>query len=321
MQCNHVHCVLCACRRSLGLFGGAERLPSLAFNTKDKKQIPFSEKLAINKETLTQFCADFISGKLTSAADAEALAQKQLLAATPPSQFNTPRRKAVKAAPEQVRGVSEQFGDGAKGDTAVQVVTADNFADVVMDETKDVLLMFHSASCESCAHFSVYFKRMAQRFMDLEVSSLVVARMDVSNEAPPAHLNLLVSALPLLVLIPADDKMPPWLYYSGVSKVQTMMKWVQQYSSIPFELPNLPHLSASDVKLYKEQVREREEHMEAKRVKEQAELEAESRRQEEYRLSKLRAQQRDEEVAGPGRDVEMVAGPSDAGEHEGDAEL
>lgn len=251
--------------RSLGLFGGPERLPSLAFNTKDKKQIPFSEQLSINQDTLTQFCADFISGRLQSAQDAEELARKQLQAASPLSTKNKPKRKPPRQAPEQVRGVSEQFGDGARGDSAVKVVTAVTFEQVVLDEEKDVLVMFHATSCEPCSHFSVYYKRMAQRFIDLDIDSLVVARMDVSNESPPGALSLLVSDLPLVALLPAHDKSPPWLYYSGVSKVQTMMKWVQQFASLPFELPNLPHLSEQDVALYKEQVREREEHLDQKR--------------------------------------------------------
>jgi thioredoxin-like negative regulator of GroEL len=300
--------------RSVGLFGGPERLPSLAFNTKDQKQIPFSEKISINRDTLTQFCADFISGKLQSAKDAEELAKKQLLAATPLSTKNTPQRKPVKKAPDQVRGVSEQFGDGARGDTAVQVVTAKSFEEVVMDESKDVLVMFHSTSCEACSHFSVYYKRMAQRFKDLSISSLVVARMDVSNESPPGHLNLLVSALPLVVLLPANDKTPPWLYYSGVSKVQTMMKWVEQFASVPFTLPNLPHLSKEDVVLYKEQVREREEHMEEKREQEREAMEAETLKQEQFKKSKDLQRE-----AGAGAGAGAGGGAGTGGE-EGDAD-
>jgi hypothetical protein len=34
-----------------------------------------------------------------------------------------------------------------------------------------------------------------------------------------------------------------------------MMQWAQSEASIPFHLPDLPHLSESDRKLYKEQVR------------------------------------------------------------------
>ena len=37
--------------KSLGLYGGKERLPSLAFNTKSGSQIPFPENLPINRET------------------------------------------------------------------------------------------------------------------------------------------------------------------------------------------------------------------------------------------------------------------------------
>lgn len=122
---------------------------------------------------------------------------------------------------------------------------------------------------------------MAQRFKDLGITSLVVARMDVTDDTPPAHLNLLQQTLPLLVLLPADDKSPPWNYYSGVGKVQTMMKWVEKFVSIPFTLPNLPHLKESDRIAYKTQVREREEYLEEKRRKEQADMEEEERRKQE----------------------------------------
>jgi hypothetical protein len=122
---------------------------------------------------------------------------------------------------------------------------------------------------------------MAQRFVDLNISSLVVARMDVTDDAPPAKLNLLQHALPVVVFLSAEDKNPPWLYYSGVGKVQTMMKWVEKYASIPFTLPNLPHLSESDRVAYKTQVREREEYLEEKRRKDQEAMEEEERKQQE----------------------------------------
>ena len=97
-----------------------------------------------------------------------------------------------------------------------------------MQEDKDVVLLLHAKSCEPCANFAVYFKKMGERFKDLNVYSLVIARMDVSDESPPSHLNLMESALPILVLLPAYAKHPPWSFYSGVGKVQPMMKWVHQ---------------------------------------------------------------------------------------------
>jgi len=64
--------------RPLGLYGGKERLPSIAFNLKDGRQLPFPEELAINHETIGQFVADFLSGKLNSAQDAKERAKKAM---------------------------------------------------------------------------------------------------------------------------------------------------------------------------------------------------------------------------------------------------
>jgi len=90
--------------RAVGLFGGAERLPGVAFNTKDARQLPFSEKLPINRDTLLQFVASFLSGKLGSKADAEAAAK---LALTNPglNMKNLPTgRKPRKKAPPERKG-------------------------------------------------------------------------------------------------------------------------------------------------------------------------------------------------------------------------
>jgi thioredoxin-like negative regulator of GroEL len=294
--------------RSLGLFGGRERLPSLAFNTKDNRQIPFSEKLPINEDTLLQFCADFLSGKLQSAADAEEAARKALQSAAPMNQRNKAKRKRRLDAPDQVTGVAEQFGDGNKGDDVVVVVDKKNFDAVVMDEEKDVLLLLHAKECEPCAHLSVYYKRMAERFSVLNIPSLVVARMDVTDDSPPAHLNLMTSELPIIVLLQATANIPgssgggktaPWVFFSGIGKVQTLMKWVQKHAAVPFELPNLPHLNDEQVGMYKEQVRQREEHMDDKRKKEieDMEQEEEARRKadDKRRAQQLKQKQLEEE--------------------------
>jgi hypothetical protein len=132
-------------------------------------------------------------------------------------------------------------------------------------EFQDVVLLIHARACEPCAHFAVYFKKMAERFAQLAIPSLQIARMDVTDEAPPADLQLLVGSLPLMVMLPAGNKHPPWVFYSGVGKMQAMMKWVQLNAAVPFALPHLPHLTPEEAVLFKEQVREREEHLEKQR--------------------------------------------------------
>lgn len=282
--------------KSLGLYGGRERLPSLAFNTRDGSQVPFPEELPINKDTILQFCADYISGKLRNVDDTKEMAKKALQSALPINQKNKATRKATKKAPPVVQGVSEQFGDGIRGDQAVVTVTLKNFDEVVRNEEKDVVLLLHSQDCEPCAHFAVYFKRMADRFQAMGIPSLTIVRMDVSSESPPKEMNLMVGKLPLLAMIPASDKTPPWTFYSGLSKVQQMMKWVHQQASIPFELENLPHLSEEDKRRYKDQVREREEALDKKRSEEKRAMQEEEAAQAALKRRK-RTQEKEKEKA------------------------
>jgi len=301
--------------RALGLYGGKERLPSIAFNTREALQIPFSEDLPINRDTILQFCADFLGGKLRSPEDAKEMAKKALLASTPINPKNKASRKAKREAPEAVKGVSEQFGDASAGDLAVQVVTAATFEEKIMvqNEFNDVLLMLHAQSCEPCAHFAVYFKKMAERFHDLQIPSLVITRMDVTNEAPPADMNLMQGTLPILVMLRANEKQPPWNFYSGLGKVQAMMKWVQQQAAIPFEMPNLPHLDAKQRELYKEQVREREEYKDKIREEEKQAIAAEdARRAKDEEESQKKKKKKQEDDA-------WAASSEDEGEEEEDS--
>lgn len=249
--------------RNLGLYGGAARLPSVAFNTRDNIQAPFPEELPINKDALLTYCAAMISGKLRNSDDSKEMARKALQSVTPVNPKNRASRKEVNAPPEPVKGVLEHFDDGSVGDRAVLKLTAATIEEAVFDtyEDKDVLLMLHAHSglCEQCGHFAVYFKKLAERFAELGLDSLVVARIDVSTESPPASLKLIGEAsLPTMVMLSAGAKQPPWQFYSGVGKVGPMMKWTHQQAGIPFNLPNLPHLTEEQKGLYKEQVRERE---------------------------------------------------------------
>ena len=275
--------------RNLGLYGGAARLPSLAFNTRDNLQAPFPEELALNKDTILTYCAAMLSGKLRTPKDSEEVARKALQSAIPMNRKNLAVREEVKAPAEPVKGVLEHFDDDSEGDHAIVKLSASTFEEDILQqyEEKDVLLMLHAHSgvCEQCGHFAVYFKKMAERFADLHLSSLVIARLDVSSETPPAWMKLLGEAtLPVMVLLPAGAKYPPWQFYSGVGKVGPMMKWVHKQVAVPFQLPNLPHLTPDQKELYKTQVREREQVLAEKRTREAADMAAMDELREEVRV-------------------------------------
>ena len=72
------------------------------------------------------------------------MAKKVLQAVRPVNQMNKAQRKEKKKAPKRVQGVSEQYDDGSEGDLATKAVTIENFDEVVMDDTKDVILLLHA---------------------------------------------------------------------------------------------------------------------------------------------------------------------------------
>lgn len=53
-------------------------------------------------------------------------------------------------------------------------------------------------------------------------------------------------------------------FFSGVGKVGPLMRWLQEHSSTTFELPALPHLSEEHKPLFRKQVRERQELLNAR---------------------------------------------------------
>ena len=230
------------------------------------------------------FCAEFLNGKLRSKAEADYFAARALQFHIS-SRNTVERRQARKPVPIE-RGVAEAFDAAFDARGLVAVATPENFEEVVMQEDMDVVLLLHARGCDPCAHFAVFFKRVAERFADLAVPSLRIARMDVTESTPPARLNLLGRGnLPSLVMLPAFGKHEPWSFYSGVGKPQEIMRWVASQAAVPFTLPNLPHLTEEQRILYKEQIREREEFLDAKA---REELE-QSQREEEARMNFLNA--------------------------------
>ena len=97
--------------------------------------------------------------------------------------------------------------------------------------------------------------------------------------------------------------------------MQTMMKWVQKFASIPFELPNLPHLEEKDRVLYKEQVREREEHLEAKRLEDEEAMRVEDLDRERRRREREKGNgSKDTSGSSADEDIKTTAANNQQGE-------
>ena len=102
--------------KKLGLFGGKENLPLMAFNTKENLQLPFPKDIPINKDTIKEFCSSYIYGKLKTIHDINKLSEKwkqkmnvnETTSISHSKQTNTKNRRIIL---EQKVGILEFFGD------------------------------------------------------------------------------------------------------------------------------------------------------------------------------------------------------------------
>ncbi len=237
--------------KALGLVNGVEALPTLAMNTMTDFRHVFPLGKTLNEDGMTEFINDFLAGRVYNhdgpkPSDYEEQRRKKFLE----------RRERLLNKEPDIPGVKESFDK--HGDDHVKIITMDNFESEVLSEGKDMILLFHSDDCENCGAMAVYYKRVALRFHELGIKSVVVARYDLTwQPTPRATFN--VQSLPSMVMLPAYEKFPPYKYYSGVSRVQSIMEWVHENAAIKFDLPELPQFNEEDKRLYKEQIREREE--------------------------------------------------------------
>lgn len=129
---------------------------------------------------------------------------------------------------------------------------SENFNEIVMKETQDVLILFttddvskahiaesdvpqmNPVSCHGCAAISPYFRRVGQRFKELKIDSITIAVMDVIHEELPSWIAL--SDLPAIAIFPAYDKDPPLRFYSEVGKVNINLRFVSYTKYFKFFL-------------------------------------------------------------------------------------
>jgi thioredoxin-like negative regulator of GroEL len=238
--------------RSLGILGGREQLPSLAFNTQDGRQYPYPPTAPIDSEALLQFCANFLSGRTQSGGDGNNALVKQERALRPTLKHAV--HQPPKEAPEVTKGISERLDSLQFEAGSIVVLSSDNATSVLSQQLRnsDVLLLFHAEASTDCAHFAPYFKLLARRLFELELPGFNIARMDVEHQAPPTDFP--INGVPTLYFLPAASRTPPFSMYAGQGKVAPMLEWVRAQFSGPFEWPELPQFDAEDRELYKEQI-------------------------------------------------------------------
>ncbi|KAH7863960.1 hypothetical protein Vadar_024022 [Vaccinium darrowii] len=116
-------------------------------------------------------------------------------------------------------------------DEDVKIVVGNNFDEIVLDESKDVLLEVYAPWCGHCQALEPTYNKLAKHLRSIE--SLTIAKMDgTTNEHPRAKAD----GFPTLLFFPAGNKSSDPITVNADRTVIALYKFLKKHASIPFKL-------------------------------------------------------------------------------------
>ncbi|CAL5357055.1 unnamed protein product [Camellia sinensis] len=116
-------------------------------------------------------------------------------------------------------------------DGDVKIVVGNNFEEIVLDESKDVLLEIYAPWCGHCQALEATYNKLAKHLRGIE--SLVIAKMDgTTNEHPKAKAD----GFPTLLFFSAGNKSSDPITVDTDRTVVELYKFLKKHASIPFKL-------------------------------------------------------------------------------------
>jgi len=120
----------------------------------------------------------------------------------------------------------------ANQEGGVKVVVGKNFQEIVMDESKDVLVEFYAPWCGHCKALAPKYDELAEKLSG--VPSIVIAKMDsTANEVDHPGVN--IRGFPTILFFPAGDKSKV-VDYNGEREVQGFIDFLKTNAATPFTL-------------------------------------------------------------------------------------
>lgn len=124
---------------------------------------------------------------------------------------------------------SDPIPENNDGD--VKIVVGKNFDEIVLDESKDVLLEIYAPWCGHCQSLEPTYNKLAKYLRGVE--SVVIAKMDgTTNEHPRAKSD----GFPTLLFFPAGSKSFEPITVDTDRTVVAFYKFIKKHAAIPFKL-------------------------------------------------------------------------------------
>jgi len=110
-------------------------------------------------------------------------------------------------------------------DGPLTVVVGKNFKELVLDETKDVLVKYYAPWCGHCKKLAPIWDELAEEYKD--VKNLVIAKFDsTANEAEGVEIQ----GFPTLIFYPRDNK--KGVAYDGARDLADFKGWLEENSGV-----------------------------------------------------------------------------------------
>lgn len=117
-----------------------------------------------------------------------------------------------------------------KQTTPVATVTGRTFKDIVLDETKDVLIELYAPWCGHCKKFAPEYVKLAKELSSEK--NLLIAKIDaVANDVPEKYA---VQGYPTIYYAPANQKDSP-VKYEGDRDLQDLKKFMKDNAHAAFQ--------------------------------------------------------------------------------------